>query len=140
MRQDSEKVDVLKSIPLFGDLPKKDLRKLVGLTTPLTISAGRKLVSQGDVGREAVIIESGRASVSSNGVEIAELGPGDFFGEMSLITDMPRNADVEALTDMEVLVMSSSEFSSMLDANPRVATTILRTVVQRLIENETRRI
>lgn len=140
MPRDTQKINDLKAIPLFSDLSKKDLQKLAALTTKLSVAAGRRLAKQGDIGREAMIIRSGTASVISDGVKIAELGPGDFFGEMSLITDLPRNADVEAITDMELVVMSSSEFSSALDANPKLATAILKTVVNRLVENEMRQI
>lgn len=140
MARDKQRIDALKAIPMFEELSNKDLDRLSRMMTPLSVSAGKKLVSQGDIGREAIIIESGTASVVSNGEKIADLGPGDFFGEMSLISDMPRNADVEATSDMEVLVMSSSEFSSVLDSDPSVAVTILRTVVDRLVANEARTI
>jgi CRP-like cAMP-binding protein len=136
MPRDTQKISALKTIPIFSDLSSKHLQKLAALTTKLSVAAGRTLAKQGDIGREAMIIKSGEASVISNGVEIADLGPGDFFGEMSLITDLPRNADVEAKTDMVVLVMSSSEFSSVLETEPMLATKILKTVVERLVANE----
>ena len=132
----SEKIAALQKLPLFDGLSTKEFTAIAGLTTEVRVPQGRVLAKQGDLGREAMIIESGTAEVRREGQMIAELGPGDFFGEMSLINHVPRNADVAATSDMTVLVMDSREFSSVLDSNPKVAVKILKTVVARLVENQ----
>ena len=128
----ADKIDHLTKIPLFGGLNKKELQFLAGLTTEVGVKSGSTLVKQGELGQEAMIIESGTAEVRRDGAKIDKIGPGDFFGEMSLIDHMPRNADVVATSDMVLLVMDSREFSTMLDKYPKVAVKILKTVVERL--------
>ncbi len=131
-----DKIGALGRIPLFSELSKKELVFLARMTTEVDVREGSTLVRQGEMGREAMIIESGTAVVRRNNRKIDDLGPGDFFGEMSLIDHMPRNADVIATSDMTVLVMDSREFSTVLDTYPKVAVKILKTVVERLVETQ----
>lgn len=128
-----EKVKALKGIPLFAGLTNKELDFLARLTTEISVKEGHTLVKQGQPGREAMVIMSGTAVVRRNGRKIDEMGPGEFFGEMSLIDDLPRNADVVASSDMTVLVMDSKEFSTIFDEYPKVAVKVLKVVVERLI-------
>ena len=131
--KEPEKIAALQRIPLFDGLSKKEFQFLAGLTTEVAVRDGTTLVRQGELGREAMIIESGTAAVFRDGTKIDDMGPGDFFGEMSLIDHQPRSADVVATSDMIVLDMSAREFASMLDSYPEVAVKILRTVVVRLV-------
>ena len=131
--KEPEKIAALQRIPLFDGLSKKEFQFLAGLTTEVAVRDGTTLVRQGDPGREAMIIESGTAAVYRDGTKIDDMGPGDFFGEMSLIDHQPRSADVVATSDMIVLDMNAREFASMLDSYPEVAVKILRTVVARLV-------
>ena len=135
MRHD-EKIDHLQKIPLFSDLSKKELRFLAQMTSETTVREGSTLVKQGETGQEAMIVESGTADVLRDGKKIDDLEAGDFFGEMSLINHMPRNADVIATSDMDLLVMDAREFSSVLSEYPEVAVKILKTVVDRLVANQ----
>jgi CRP-like cAMP-binding protein len=132
----ADKIDALRRIPLFSELSKKELVFLARMTTEVDVREGSTLVRQGEMGREAMIIEAGTAVVRRNNRKVDDLGPGDFFGEMSLIDHMPRNADVVATSDMTVLVMDSREFSTVLDTYPTVAVKILKTVVERLVETQ----
>lgn len=132
--RDAKKIEVLSGIPLFAKLSKKELQFLASMTTEVVVREGSTLVKQGEPGQEAMVIESGTGVVKRDGVEIDTVGPGDFFGEMSLIDHMPRNADVIATSDMTVLVMNSREFASVLDQYPEVAVKILKTVVARLVK------
>lgn len=132
----ADKIDHLQRIPLFSGLSKKELRFLASQTTEMNVGEGSTLVKQGELGQEAMIIESGTAEVRRDGRKIDDLNQGDFFGEMSLVNHMPRNADVVATSDMTLLVMDSREFSSILSEYPQVAVKILRTVVDRLVANQ----
>lgn len=131
-----DKISHLQAIPLFVDLDKKELRFLAQMSSETTVRTGSVLVRQGDIGQEAMIIESGTAEVRRDGEKVDDLGPGDFFGEMSLINHMPRNADVVATSEMTLLVMDSREFSSVLAEYPEVAVKILKTVVERLTASQ----
>ncbi len=131
-----DKIGALGRIGLFEGLSKKELGFLAQQTTEVTVAEGTKLVTQGDLGREAMVLVEGSAVVRRNNRKIAELGPGDVLGEMSLINHAPRNATVTATSSVTVLVMEAREFSSVVSANEGVALKLLRTVVARLVENE----
>lgn len=136
MRRHDEKIDHLQNIPLFAGLSRKELRFLAQQTSETSVKKGSTLVKQGETGQEAMIVEDGTADVLRDGEKVDDLGPGDFFGEMSLINHMPRNADVVATSDMDLLVMDAREFSSVLSEYPEVAVKILETVVERLVANQ----
>ena len=131
--READYISMLGSLPLFEGLSKKELQFLASMSTEVGVREGSTLVKQGEPGQEAMVIETGTGVVKRDGVEIDTVGPGDFFGEMSLVVNQPRNADVIATSDMTVLVMNSREFSSVLSEYPEVAVKILKTVVERLV-------
>ena len=90
----------------------------MSICTPVVIAAGRVLARQGAVGREFMVIERGTATVRRDDAVIALLGPGDFFGEVALVTGAPRTATVTADSDMTLHVFGRGEFSTLLDAVP----------------------
>jgi CRP-like cAMP-binding protein len=118
--------------PLFSELSKKELKAVGRLLTPVKVAQGTVLAREGDLGREAMYIASGTASVERDGTKVATLGPGEFFGELALLTGARRIAMVTAETDMVVAALSRQEFASLLDASPRIAQKILVDAVRRL--------
>ncbi len=124
--------DRLASISIFSELSKKELRKISRLMTEISIDAGRVLIRQGDPGREFMIIRSGDAEVIRNGKKIAEVGAGDFLGELAVLSGAPRNASVIATSDMVIEALNRREFMSLLDENPKIAKKILLGAVTRL--------
>ncbi len=103
-----------------------ELRLIESLGTVTTLPAGRRFVTEGAFGREAVIILDGSASIvhenSDGGVEtIATVGKGDLVGEVALLSGQPRNATVMADTDLEIVVFNIREFRSLLDQAPRLS-------------------
>ncbi len=132
----TDKTNALKQIGLFADLSQRELGFLASQVTELAFPEGTVLVTQGERGREAMVIVSGTAVVRRNNRKIAELGSGDVVGEMSLINQAPRNATVTATSPVTVLLMDAREFSSVVEANPSVAVKVLKTVAARLAENE----
>lgn len=121
--------------PLFSGLSKRELKTVARLLTPVKVAQGTVLTREGDLGREAMYIASGTASVERDGDKVATLGPGEFFGELALLTGAPRMAMVTAETDMLIGALSRQEFASLLDASPRIAQKILVDAVRRLHEN-----
>ena len=117
---------------LFSGLSKKELKAVGQLLTPVKVAQGTVLAREGDLGREAMYIASGTASVERDGTKVATLGPGEFFGELALLTGARRIAMVTAETDMVVAALSRQEFASLLDASPRIAQKILVDAVRRL--------
>jgi len=120
---------------LFSGLSKRELKTVARLLTPVKVAQGTVLTREGDLGREAMYIASGTASVERDGDKVATLGPGEFFGELALLTGAPRMAMVTAETDMLIGALSRQEFASLLDASPRIAQKILVDAVRRLHEN-----
>jgi CRP-like cAMP-binding protein len=128
----TKKADVLESIELFRACTKKELDEISRITYDTEVPEGAVLCVEGDKGLEFFIIVDGRALVTRRGVEICELGPGQFFGEMALLDGGPRVAEVRAITPMRVLVLSRQEFEQLLEQVPRVSRRILTAMGGRL--------
>ena len=131
-RRSGPDADQLRLLEVFHGCDDHELRAARGLLTPLDVEAGRTLVHQHDIGREFFIIASGTAEVLRAGESVAQLGAGQFFGEMALLDGKPRTATVRAISAMEVLVQDQREFHAMLHRSPTVACNITRTLSRRL--------
>ena len=94
--------------------------------------AGSVLTREGDQGREFFVIAEGTATATLRGRRLASLGPGDFFGEMSLLEHAPRAATVIAETDMQVFVLDARGFSHLLERSPAVGARMLAGLARRL--------
>lgn len=128
----------LAEIDFFSELSKQELKRVASLMTPLRVEEGRLLTREGSQGREFMIISEGSATVSRGGREVARLGPGDFFGELSLVAGIPRTATVTADSEMVVNALNRREFAAMLDGSPVLAKKILVGAVHRLAGLEDR--
>jgi CRP-like cAMP-binding protein len=135
-RSRSAKVDLLRKVPLFDGLSQRQLEQIAGLADELEVPAGRRLAAAGETGHELFIIVEGQAQVRLRTGRTARLGPGEFFGEMSLVDGGPRSATVEARTPMRLLVVGHREFWSLLTAAPPLCGKIMRTLSRRLREAE----
>jgi cAMP-dependent protein kinase regulator len=103
----------LKSIPLFQDVPDDELRQIVTFAQEITVDEGRDLVREGDFSYEFMTIEEGEAEVTRQGEHVADLGPGDFFGEMGLLEKTLRNATVTAKTPMRLVTLTGWDLKRM---------------------------
>ena len=118
----------LKDVPIFGDLSKRELATVAQSTDVVDVDAGKELAREGDFGREFFVIIDGTAEVLRGETPIAELGPGEFFGEMALIDEDRRTATVKALSSMRVLVMSRQNFRDIDRAMPQVNTKVVEAI------------
>jgi CRP/FNR family cyclic AMP-dependent transcriptional regulator len=96
----------LRSLPLFADLSDEELSEVATFAQEISVEAGRELVREGDFSYEFMAIEEGEAEVTRHGEHVADLGPGDFFGEMGLLEKTLRNATVTAKTPMQLLTLT----------------------------------
>jgi CRP/FNR family transcriptional regulator, cyclic AMP receptor protein len=96
----------MKSIPLFADTPDEELVQIATFAQEISVEAGRALVREGDFSYEFMAIEEGEAEVTRGGEHVADLGPGDFFGEMGLLERTLRNATVTAKTPMLLVTLT----------------------------------
>ena len=125
-------LDHLAEVPLFSAATRKDLSKIARASDEVEVKAGRVLVEEGRPGHEFFLILEGKASVRRGTRKVAELGPGMYFGERSLLDRGPRTATVTAETDMKVLVLGQREFTGVLDSVPGLAYKILQIMARRL--------
>ena len=128
----SEKVDLLRKIPLFSRLSQRQLNTVAKYADVVERRKGAVLAKQGTQGMEAILIVDGRARVEGDGKAIAELGPGDVVGEMSVIDGKPRSATVIAATRMNLLVLHRRDFVSLLETVPGLQRKLLVTLCERV--------
>ena len=121
----------LRKIALFESLPTDARRTIAQHAEELDVPAGNALARQGDFAYEFFVIEDGAAEVLRDGEKIAELGPGDFLGEMGIVGRVVRNASVVTTAPSRVIVMSEQDFRSMSRTNAAVASRITAAVEQR---------
>jgi CRP/FNR family cyclic AMP-dependent transcriptional regulator len=122
----------LASIPLFADCDKKELQEIGKLATEIEIPAGREFIKEGEFAQEMLVIVEGNATVTKGGQTIATLGPGDFVGELALLSHRPRNATVTSDTQLDILVIDSGAMDALLDDIPGLAKRFLKVVASRL--------
>jgi voltage-gated potassium channel len=125
------KDDELARIPLFSGLSKAERRAVAQLADEIAVEAGVRLVREGEYGYEVFAIEDGRVEVTHQGRCLADLGPGDFFGELAVMSLLPRNASVVATSPVRAIVMTRQAFRQVAKTMPRVAEMLRATIEQR---------
>jgi len=131
LRKDA-KIELLKSVPLFADCSKRELGQIAALADELDLPAERELTQQGATGKEFVVLVEGEADVMRDGNLIAGLGPGDFVGEIALVTGQPRNATVRTRGPSRLLVIDARAFRTLMQDIPAIQTRVLMAVASRL--------
>jgi CRP-like cAMP-binding protein len=126
------KIPLLRGVALFDDIGPEGLAMIAERAVEVDFAEGRTIVRQGEVGTGFFLITSGAARVVRDGQTIAEDGPGDFFGELSLLDGGPRIASVVASAPTTCLALASWEFEALLESQPRLAIAILKGVARRL--------
>ena len=121
----------LGRIQLFDGLSRKQRKLLAMRVDEVDVPAGKVLCCKGKTADEFFVIEEGTAKVVRDGQYLDALGPGDFFGEMGLLDDEPRNADVIAETALTVIVLRGPAFKELERDAPRLAQRLRRSVQQR---------
>jgi len=111
----------LKKLPLFESVADEDLDKISPFVSEVSVSEGKPLVTEGDYAYEFMAIEEGTAEVRRGDEKLAELGPGDFFGEMGLLGDDRRNATVVATSSMRLLTLDQWDMKRLEKAVPSAA-------------------
>jgi CRP-like cAMP-binding protein len=106
--------DLLKRVPIFSDLDRKELERIASSMKQRTFNAGDTVTSEGQSGVGFFVIEDGEAKVTVGGEERRRLGPGDYFGEVALAMDVPRTASVRALTPATVASCDRETFDEYL--------------------------
>jgi CRP-like cAMP-binding protein len=121
----------LRQLHVFDGLSRKQRRLLASRADELEVSPGKMLCSKGETAHQFFVIEDGTARVVRDGQYLDELGPGDFFGEMGLLDNAPRNADVVAKTPLRLMVLSGRALRDLEREAPGFARKLSRSVEQR---------
>ena len=127
-------INDLKRIPMFADLPRKQLAMAARLADELEVEQGAHLVDEGRFAHEFFVIERGTADVVHDEKVLAQLGPGDFFGEIALVTMGRRTASVVAASPMKLIVIFGPNFNDLTVAMPDVKKKIDQAIEARCAE------
>jgi CRP-like cAMP-binding protein len=128
------KLDLLSHVPLFAKCSKAELQRISAIADELDLPAGRVLIEQGDRGREFFVLLEGSVDVSVDGICVSALHEGHFFGEMALVSDVPRKATVTTTTPVRVLVITDRDFKRLLRDTPAIQGKVLEAIGSRLAE------
>lgn len=126
------KIEALGRVPLFAGCSRKDLEFLITRTDEVDVAAGQALIKQGSPGDTFYLLLDGRASVQVDGRDRPPLGPGSFFGEISILDRGPATATVVTLTPARLMVMSHAQFRDAIKANDQLLAQVMSVMAERL--------
>jgi CRP/FNR family transcriptional regulator, cyclic AMP receptor protein len=127
-----QKLEMLAKVPLLAHLNKHDLEQVSRVCDEVDLPAGRTVTKQGDWGEEFFVIVDGAVTVDRDGKHLRDLGAGDFFGELALLSKIPRTATVTCTTPSRFLVLGHREFNGLLASYPSIQTAVLHALATRV--------
>lgn len=130
----TDKIDYLSQVPMFTECNKRELGEIARHLDQVVARAGTKLTNEGSLASQFGIIVEGSATVRRNKRKLAQLGPGDFWGEMALLLKEKSSATVTTDEDSKLLVMHARDFSHLLDEVPTLARKLATGLAARLLE------
>ncbi|HUH99684.1 MAG TPA: cyclic nucleotide-binding domain-containing protein [Nitrososphaerales archaeon] len=130
-----ELLDEMRSVPLFSGLKEKQLKSILSSGKQKSYPAGSVIEKEGEDGVAFYLVLEGRVEVRRKGRVLANLGAGDFFGEMSLLDKIPRSSDVAATVPTTCLVVPIWNFRALVRSNGDIAMNVLKTLSMRLRES-----
>lgn len=128
----------LKAVPLFASLSKRELEALLRQADHLRYPPRQRVVREGTTGEEFWLVIEGELVVQRGGEEVARLGPGDYFGELSVIDSAPRDATVVSATPVELMLIDRRRFWATLEASPTLMRKVIIGLARRLHEADAR--
>ena len=134
----SAPTELLRKVPLFADLGRRELDQIAGSMKERNFEEGKTLTAEGEGGVGFFVIEDGRAKVSVRGQERGELGPGDYFGEIALISEGSRTATITAETPVKAWGMTMWDFRPLVENNAALSWKMLQAMAKQLRSAEER--
>ena len=128
-------LEMLQKAPLWSGLTERELKVIARSFKELKYETGDVIVRKGEAGIGFYLIMDGTVEVRSDGKILSKLGPGQFFGEMSVVDGQPRSADVVAVEPLRCLALTSWSFKSIVSEHPKMALKLLQESVRRLRMN-----
>ena len=132
MLRKNAKIELLKQVPLFERCSKRELALIAALADELDLPAARSLTSEGTGGFEFIVLVEGAADVVRKRRVVNELGPGDFVGEIALVSGRPRTATVKTRGPAKILVITASGFRTLMHDVPAIQDKVLAAITARL--------
>jgi CRP-like cAMP-binding protein len=123
---------MLKKVPLFAGLDRRELEQIAATMRERRVSAGDIVLEQGAGGAGFFVVAEGEADVTVDGNPVGTIGPGDYFGEIALLTGSDRTATVTARTDMRCHGMTPWDFKPLVESNSAIAWKLLTAMAQKL--------
>ena len=123
---------MLKTVPLFAGLDDRELEQIADTMQERRFDAGATVVQEGAAGVGFFVVEEGQASVEVGGQERRTLGPGDYFGEIALLTGSARTATIVAASDLRCYGMTAWDFRPLVEANSSIAWKLLTAMAERI--------
>ena len=127
-----KKVELIRKVPLFSHLSRKQLAQVAKVADEIDLREGKEMTREGAPGREFFVILEGSADGRKGGRKINSLKPGDFFGEIALVTSVPRTATVAATSPVRALVVTDRSFRHLLEESPDIKTRVMQAMAARL--------
>lgn len=124
--------EFLGRVPIFANCTPEEIDAISDVAQESGFQAGQIIVTQGTPGQAFYLILSGRVEIIRDGQSLGAFGPGDFFGEMSLLDSAPRSATIKALESTNCLMLSSWDFKALLERYPSIAVKLLEVLSRRL--------
>jgi CRP/FNR family transcriptional regulator, cyclic AMP receptor protein len=124
--------EFLARVPIFAHCTADEIKAISGAAQEGYFQPGQIIVTQGTPGQAFYLILSGRVEILRDGVSLGAFGPGDFFGEMSLLDQAPRSATIRSLDHTSCLMLSSWDFKTLLETHPSIAIKLLEVLSRRL--------
>lgn len=128
----NQKVDLIKTVPLFGGLSRSQLANVAQLADEVSVPSGKELIAEGDRGRQFFVLVEGAADVRRKGRRINTMKQGDFFGEIALVADRPTTASVTVTEPSRLLVITATGFRRLLRDSPDVQVKVLHALAARV--------
>jgi CRP/FNR family cyclic AMP-dependent transcriptional regulator len=128
----NQKIDLIRKVPLFARCSRAELKEIALLADEIDLHEGKEMTREGAPGREFFVLLDGTADVKKNRRRVNTLGPGDFFGEIALVSREPRTATVIATSPVRALVITDRSFRRLLDDAPQVQTKVMEAMAHRL--------
>jgi CRP-like cAMP-binding protein len=126
------KADLIAGVPLFAGLSKSQLGQVASIADEVDLPADKVLIREGERGREFFVLLEGEAEVARKGKKLATRRAGEFFGEIALVSNLPRIATVKTRKPVRALVIRDIEFRALLQRAPAMAVKVLQAVADRL--------
>ena len=128
----NQKIDLIRKVPLFARCSRAELKEIALLADEIDLHEGKEMTREGAPGREFFVLLEGTADVKKNRRRVNTLGPGDFFGEIALVSRSPRTATVTATTPLRALVITDRSFRRLLEESPEIQLKVLEALAERL--------